>query len=195
VTFAQMCTGAGNDYQKDKQFKKLNAQKDKLEVKVIRDGEQILVENTEVVVGDLLLLDTGDKIVADGIVAKSFHLVVDEAALTGESEPLPKGDDDMWCMSGSEVIFSSSLISLSVMLVLCCCTTNIRNTYLVPMMANDGNACLGHRGMYITCFSLSTYVMWSMPPAPWVASHYCASHTRNTIWRVITVTANPHKGS
>ena len=103
ATFAQMCTGAGNDYQKDKQFKKLNAQKDKLEVKVIRDGEQILVENTEVVVGDLLLLDTGDKIVADGIVAKSFHLVVDEAALTGESEPLPKGEDDMWCMSGSEV--------------------------------------------------------------------------------------------
>jgi len=98
-----LCTGAGNDYQKDKQFKKLNAQKDKLEVKVIRDGEQTLVENTEVVVGDLLLLDTGDKIVADGIVAKGFHLVVDEAALTGESEPLPKGEDDVWCMSGSEV--------------------------------------------------------------------------------------------
>ena len=61
------------------------------------------MENTEVVVGDLLLLDTGDKIVADGIVAKSFHLVVDEAALTGESEPQPKGEDDVWCMSGSEV--------------------------------------------------------------------------------------------
>ncbi|DBB18563.1 hypothetical protein WJX82_010215 [Trebouxia sp. C0006] len=102
--------GAGNDYQKDKQFKKLNAQKDKLEVKVIRDGEQILVENTEVVVGDLLLLDTGDKIVADGIVAKSFHLVVDEAALTGESEPLPKGEDDMWCMSGSEVTEGSGSV-------------------------------------------------------------------------------------
>ena len=98
-----MTTGAGNDYQKDKQFKKLNAQKDKLEVKVIRDGEQMLVENTEVVVGDLLLLDTGDKIVADGIIAKSFNLVVDEAALTGESEPLNKGDEDVWCMSGSEV--------------------------------------------------------------------------------------------
>lgn len=95
--------GAGNDYQKDKQFKKLNAQKDKLEVKVVRDGEQTLVENTEIVVGDLLLLDTGDKIVADGVLAKGFNLVVDEAALTGESEPLNKGDDDVWCMSGSEV--------------------------------------------------------------------------------------------
>lgn len=95
--------GAGNDYQKDKQFKKLNAQKDKLEVKVVRDGEQTLVENTEIVVGDLLLLDTGDKIVADGVLAKGFNLVVDEAALTGESEPLNKGDEDLWCMSGSEV--------------------------------------------------------------------------------------------
>lgn len=95
--------GAGNDYQKDKQFKKLNAQKDKLEVKVIRDGEQTLVENTEIVVGDILLLDTGDKIVADGLLAKGFNLVVDEAALTGESEPLNKGDEDLWCMSGSEV--------------------------------------------------------------------------------------------
>ena len=95
--------GAGNDYQKDKQFKKLNAQKDKLEVKVIRDGEQTLVENTEIVVGDLLLLDTGDKIAADGVVVKGFNLVVDEAALTGESEPLNKGDNDVWCMSGSEV--------------------------------------------------------------------------------------------
>ena len=97
------CAGAGNDYQKDKQFKKLNAQKDKLEVKVIRDGEQTLVENTDIVVGDLLLLDTGDKIVADGVLAKGFNLVVDEAALTGESEPLNKGDEDVWCMSGSEV--------------------------------------------------------------------------------------------
>lgn len=102
--------GAGNDYQKDKQFKKLNAQKDKLEVKVIRDGEQTLVENTDIVVGDLLLLDTGDKIVADGVLAKGFNLVVDEAALTGESEPLNKGDQDVWCMSGSEVkIFAHAL--------------------------------------------------------------------------------------
>ncbi|KAL3146758.1 hypothetical protein ABBQ38_014742 [Trebouxia sp. C0009 RCD-2024] len=102
--------GAGNDYQKDKQFKKLNAQKDKLEVKVIRNGEQTLVENTDIVVGDLLLLDTGDKIVADGVLAKGFNLVVDEAALTGESEPLEKGDEDVWCMSGSEVTEGSGAV-------------------------------------------------------------------------------------
>lgn len=96
--------GAGNDYQKDKQFKKLNAQKDLVEVKVVRNGEERLIENTEVVVGDLMLLDTGDKVVADGIVVKAFGLVNDEASLTGESEPQAKGDEDVFCMSGTQVM-------------------------------------------------------------------------------------------
>ena len=43
-------TGAGNDYQKELQFKKLNAQKDVIEVKVLRSGEEQLVTNSDVVV-------------------------------------------------------------------------------------------------------------------------------------------------
>jgi magnesium-transporting ATPase (P-type) len=54
--------GAVNDYQKDLQFKKLNAQKDVIEVKVLRNGEDQLIGNEEIVVGDILLLDTGDKV-------------------------------------------------------------------------------------------------------------------------------------
>ncbi len=64
-------TGAGNDYSKDRQFRKLNAQKDKIMIKVLRGGQQILVENTDIVVGDVMLLDTGDKVVADAIVIDS----------------------------------------------------------------------------------------------------------------------------
>lgn len=45
---------------------------------------QLTVENTEVVVGDVLLLDTGDKLIADGIAFESLGLVIDEASLTGE---------------------------------------------------------------------------------------------------------------
>lgn len=60
--------GAFNDWNKDRQFQKLNAQKDVIDVKVIRDGQQLTVPNTDVVVGDVMLLDTGDKIVADGYV-------------------------------------------------------------------------------------------------------------------------------
>jgi Ca2+-transporting ATPase len=55
-------SGAGNDWNKDKQFRKLNSQKDEIRVKVIRAGIQILVLNTDIVVGDVLILDTGDKV-------------------------------------------------------------------------------------------------------------------------------------
>ncbi len=92
------CVGALNDYQKDQQFRKLNAQKDKIMVKVTRAGHMQLVENTEVVVGDLLMLDTGDKIIADGILVETFGLVINEAALTGESDPIKKKlEEDPWC--------------------------------------------------------------------------------------------------
>ena len=108
-----MAAGAGNDYQKDKQFKKLNAVKDTIEVKVIRGGNEVLVSNVEIVVGDLLVLDTGDKIVADGVAVESFGLVVDEASLTGESEPLAKGPkEDPWCRSGTQVKAHAALESL-----------------------------------------------------------------------------------
>jgi hypothetical protein len=54
--------GSFNDWKKDGQFRKLNEQRDTFEVKVLRDGQQVLVMNTEVVVGDVLILDTGDKV-------------------------------------------------------------------------------------------------------------------------------------
>jgi hypothetical protein len=67
-----MRAGAVNDYQKDLQFKKLNAQKDIIEVKVLRNGEDQLIGNEEVVVGDILLLDTGDKVCAGSIEAQQL---------------------------------------------------------------------------------------------------------------------------
>lgn len=42
-----------------------------------------VVHNTDLVVGDVLLVNMGDKVVADGIMIDGFHLVVDEASLTG----------------------------------------------------------------------------------------------------------------
>jgi hypothetical protein len=54
--------GAGNDWNKDRQFQKLNAQKDLIDVKVVRGGRQQVVPNVDLVVGDVVLLDTGDKV-------------------------------------------------------------------------------------------------------------------------------------
>lgn len=98
-----MHAGAGNDYQKDLQFRKLNDKKDQLEVKMRRGGSQVLVPNQQIVVGDVIILQTGDKITADGIVIESNNMVVDEASLTGESEPIKKGSKDMFCRAGTTV--------------------------------------------------------------------------------------------
>lgn len=101
--------GAGNDYQKDLQFRKLNEKKDQLDVKMMRAGAQILVPNTQIVVGDVIILQTGDKITADGIVIACHNMVVDEASLTGESEPIKKGQKDPFCRAGTAVCIISSM--------------------------------------------------------------------------------------
>ena len=104
--------GAGNDYQKDKQFRKLNEKKDLLDVKMIRGGVQVLIPNPEIVVGDVIILQTGDKITADGIVTDSNNMVVDEASLTGESEPIKKGSKDMFCRAGTTVSPRTACLSM-----------------------------------------------------------------------------------
>jgi hypothetical protein len=45
-----------------------------------------MVNNTDLVVGDVYLVNMGDKVVADGIMIDGFHLVIDEASLTGEDD-------------------------------------------------------------------------------------------------------------
>ena len=57
---------------------------------VIRDGEQIRIPGSEVVAGDLLVLEEGDRIAADGMLLESHDLLVDESLLTGESFAVAK---------------------------------------------------------------------------------------------------------
>lgn len=51
--------GAGNDYHKELQFRKLNAAKDILQTKVVRGGQHAVVVSTDLVVGDIIILETG----------------------------------------------------------------------------------------------------------------------------------------
>ena len=53
--------------------------------KVLRNGEVIQVESTEITIGDIIVLESGDKIPADLRVIESSNLTVDESILTGES--------------------------------------------------------------------------------------------------------------
>jgi cation-transporting P-type ATPase E len=74
--------------------------------RVVRDGEGREIRVEEVVLYDLLELRAGDQLVADGIVLEAQGLEIDEALLTGESEPRSKGEDAE-VLSGSIVVAGS----------------------------------------------------------------------------------------
>lgn len=59
---------------------------------VIRDGKEIRIEGREVAVDDLVIVNEGDRIPADGILLDCSNLIVDESLLTGESMPVTKAN-------------------------------------------------------------------------------------------------------
>lgn len=77
----------------EKAFLTLNRVYGDLTVKVVRDGTVIVVSQRNLVVGDIVILETGDKIVADGRLIYSENLRVDESMLTGESKEVSKNSE------------------------------------------------------------------------------------------------------
>lgn len=76
-----------------KAFEALSKISNNTVVKGLRNGTAVLLNQAELVVGDILILSTGDKIPADGRLIESVGLAVDESALTGESIPANKDAD------------------------------------------------------------------------------------------------------
>lgn len=79
-----------------KAFEMLGKVYDKISVKVIRDGKTVIISKEEVVCGDLVILESGNKIIADGRVVESNGLSVDESMLTGESVSVEKVADTVY---------------------------------------------------------------------------------------------------
>ncbi len=88
--------------------------------KVIRDGKHMVVKSEDLVVGDIVILEAGDAVPADGRILESASLKIEEAALTGESVPsdkfdyaltvaengdIPLGDRKNMCYMGSVVVY------------------------------------------------------------------------------------------
>ncbi|MEV7426284.1 cation-translocating P-type ATPase [Streptomyces sp. NPDC091212] len=70
---------------------------------VRRDGVAAEISTSEIVLGDLIELGPGDKVVVDGVVAEADSLEIDESLLTGEADPVLKRPGDT-VMSGSFVV-------------------------------------------------------------------------------------------
>ena len=101
----------------------LNALKDLSapQVTVIRDGRQQIIASSDLVPGDLFLMEEGVKIPADGVIVKCRDLCVDESSLTGEAEGVwkcnggePTPGDGYWrkdyCYAGTLVIQGTALV-------------------------------------------------------------------------------------
>lgn len=87
--------GALNDWQKERQFVKLNRKKEDRFVKVIRSGKIRELSVYDILVGDVLNLEPGDMVPVDGILIQGHGIKCDESSATGESDLLKKtpGDD------------------------------------------------------------------------------------------------------
>ncbi len=83
--------------------------------KVIRDGQKIEIPSRDVVPGDIVLLEAGDMVVADGRILENFSLQVNESSLTGESTNVDKQAVDLTAEAplGDRVnmVYSSSLVT------------------------------------------------------------------------------------
>jgi len=70
------------------------------QVLVLRDGREELIDSIDLVPGDVVLLEAGSRVPADGRLIEAANLEVDEAALTGESRPVSKGLDTVVADAG-----------------------------------------------------------------------------------------------
>lgn len=91
AVFVSSFVQALNNYQKEKEFQKLNAEAENLKsIKIIRDGQEREHKLTDCLVGDLVVIAGGDEIAADGIVVQAYSVGCDESAMTGETELMEK---------------------------------------------------------------------------------------------------------
>lgn len=84
--------------------------------KVMRDGRKVEVPSKDIVPGDILMLEAGDLVVADGRIVENYSLQVNESSLTGESEGVDKISDVIDAESVAlgdqkNMVFSGSLVT------------------------------------------------------------------------------------
>lgn len=89
--------GSLNDWQKEKQFVKLNKKKEERTVKVVRSGKTQEISIYDIFAGDVMLLEPGDMVPVDGVLIEGHGVKCDESSATGESDILRKtAADEVW---------------------------------------------------------------------------------------------------
>ncbi|KAL4652717.1 hypothetical protein ACB092_01G251500 [Castanea dentata] len=92
-----------SDYKQSLQFQSLNEEKRNIHLEVIRGGRRVEISIYDIVVGDVLPLNIGDQVPADGVLISGHSLAIDESSMTGESKIVHKDSRDPFLMSGCKV--------------------------------------------------------------------------------------------
>lgn len=90
--------------------------------KAVRDGQMVEIASKDVVPGDILLLESGDMVVADGRILHNYSLQVNESSLTGEATNVDKTDNtvakDAVLADRLNMVYSGSLVTYGRAMVL-----------------------------------------------------------------------------
>ncbi|MET7799247.1 cation-translocating P-type ATPase [Streptomyces decoyicus] len=121
---------------------------------VRRDGAAAEIPASDVVLGDVLELGPGDKIIVDGEVLESDGLEVDESLLTGEADPVLKKPGDRM-MSGSFVVAGSGAFTA---------TKVGRQAYAAQLAEEASRFTLVHSELRSGISRILKYVTWMMIP-------------------------------
>ncbi len=111
IFLAAWINGVVGFFQENKATREIEALKKMLDprVKVIRDGGEKIISARELVQGDLVIIASGEKIPADGVLREAYGLQVSEAILTGESAPVEKAVEAKVFM-GTDVLVGRGLL-------------------------------------------------------------------------------------
>ncbi|MFB7836672.1 HAD-IC family P-type ATPase [Streptomyces sp. NPDC056056] len=121
---------------------------------VRRDGVAAGLSTSEIVLGDLIELGPGDKVVVDGEVAEADSLEIDESLLTGEADPVVKKPGDLM-MSGSFVVAGGGAFTA---------TKVGREAYAAQLAEEASRFTLVHSELRTGISTILKYVTWMMIP-------------------------------
>uniref|UniRef100_A0A6N2MCY8 Calcium-transporting ATPase n=1 Tax=Salix viminalis TaxID=40686 RepID=A0A6N2MCY8_SALVM len=99
-----IAVSAISNFRQSKQFEKLSDESRDINVQVVRDGRHNHISIFDVVVGDVVSLNIGDQIPADGLFLHGYSMKVDESSMTGESDHVEvNGSENPFLLSGTKV--------------------------------------------------------------------------------------------
>lgn len=104
AVFLVVAVSAASNFRQERQFDKLSKISNNIKIDVVREGRRQKVSIFDAVVGDVVLLNIGDQVPADGVFVSGHSCQVDESSMTGESEHVEVDSTrNPFLLSGSKV--------------------------------------------------------------------------------------------